>query len=208
MRQADDGSRGSAATRATKNWDNMGSLSETFRMKTSRLAGALLATLCFLSYAGEAKAIGPVDIEIGAKGGYATNPSNLSGIPNGLGAGIGARAGVGIFGLYAGVNYLHYFGQDSLTADQFGGELGYSWKLSILTIRPQVGFGSLSYSGPNISTAALVGFNSGNFYVEPGLTALLSFGLLFVGADANALILTSGNNNPALTLHAQVGVKF
>ncbi|HEY2515528.1 MAG TPA: hypothetical protein VGI39_31890 [Polyangiaceae bacterium] len=172
----------------------------------SRILGALAATLCFVSYADEAKALGPIDLEVGLKGGYATNPDNVSGISNGLGPGFGARAGVGIFNLYGGVNVVRYFGENSLSAWEVGAEVGYSIKLSILTLRPQVGFGDMLQSVP----AQVPGITLGDsFYLEPGLTALIGLGLLYVGADANALFLTSaGPSTAALTIHGQVGVKF
>ena len=46
---------------------------------------------------------------IGAKVGGATNPL-ASPAPNPLGLGLGGRAGVSFFGIYAGVNALYYVG--------------------------------------------------------------------------------------------------
>lgn len=185
--------------------DKRARLFETRRMKNlSRILGALAATLCLVSYADDAKALGPIDLEVGLKGGYATNPSTATTVSQGLGVGLGGRAGVGIFGIYGGISVVDYLGQDSDSAVAVGGELGYSWNISLLTLRPQIGIGNITQS---FSSSAHLP-NSNSLYLEPGLTALIGLGLFFVGADANALIITSQGNNTALTLHAQVGLKF
>jgi hypothetical protein len=172
----------------------------------TRALGALGVTLCLFSYAGQAHALGPIDVEAALKGGYATNDVS-SGPGNGLGGAFGARAGVGIFGIYGGVSVLRYFGSSPYSSWAVGGELGYSLSVSILTIRPQIGLGNLQtdISGCPVGLSC----SNGTLYVEPGVTALISFGLPFVGVDANAMFLPSANNaNAAFTLHAQLGVKF
>jgi hypothetical protein len=58
--------------------------------------------------------------------------------------------------------------------------VGYGFKISIVTIRPQIGVGSALLLGTLPSTSAL--------YLEPGVTGLVSFGHLFVGIDANVAI--------------------
>jgi hypothetical protein len=88
----------------------------------------------------------------------------------------------------------------------YGGELGYGFKiLDLLTIRPQVGIGNATFSesggGQSQSTS--------NWYLEPGVTGLIGLGLLYVGADVNALLFPGlANTNAAFSLHAQIGVKF
>jgi hypothetical protein len=187
------------------------------------VAGASLLTL-FTSR--EAHAIGPLDIEIAAKVGYGTNPDGQLGF-NQLGFGFGGRAGVSIFGLYAGVNLVDYLGGSETLCPSgappppcpnisahtlmYGGEFGYGFKISIVTIRPQIGVGSaVVYSG---------GSNASSLYLEPGVTGLVSFGLLFVGVDANVAIFPSSNRvapdgtssttvAEAFTVHGQVGVRF
>jgi hypothetical protein len=176
---------------------------------------ALLLALAIALSSKEARALGPVDIEAGAKVGAGTNP--IGGPTNPLGVGIGGRAGIGIFGLYGGVNVVDYLGGGdglggTFHALQFGGELGYSIKLSILTLRPQIGLGNITFSDSTFSTS------EGSFYLEPGLTALLTLGIIYLGADANALIITSAPNagslglttstNTAFTAHGQLGVVF
>lgn len=188
-------------------------------MKTHRLLGrffgALLLTLAIALSSREARALGPIDIEVGAKLGAASNP--VGGNVNPLNVGLGARAGVSLFGLYGGLNLVNYFGSGdgvggTFHALEFGGELGYSIKIAILTLRPQVGLGNITFSDSTTSTS------QSSFYAEPGLTALLTFGIIYLGADANALVITSAPNaeslglttstNTAFTAHGQVGITF
>lgn len=192
-----------------------------------------VAALAILAFCGEARAMGPIDLEAGARVGYGTNP-NIGGSngPNPLGVGIGARAGIALLGIYGGLALDYDFGgsQDvgaagatasvSEHALKYGGELGYNIELlDLVAIRPQVGVGNFTLyvsggiSGAGVSASG--GGNQSNLYLEPGVVGLIDLGTMFVGADANALILPgfdTGNNQSstytALTLHGQVGVKF
>jgi hypothetical protein len=92
----------------------------------------------------------------------------------------------------------------SRSALLYGFEAGYNLKFSRVTIRPQVGLGNFHLSssfgrGPDVV--------SNYFYLEPGVVALVSLGVLFVGADVGALLLPTGPD-PALTAHGQIGVTF
>jgi len=180
--------------------------------------------LSTLAVARDAHALGPVDLEVGAKVGYATNPSSVSGATNPLGFGLGGRAGLAFLGgIYLGGNIMYYLGGSqslptetatgapsstsvSVNTLMYGGELGYGFKiLDLLTIRPQVGIGNATFSesggGQSQSTS--------NWYLEPGVTGLIGLGLLYVGADVNALLFPGlANTNAAFSLHAQIGVKF
>jgi hypothetical protein len=191
-------------------------------MKTSPvvLAASAAALLLTLTATREAHAVGPVDLEIAAKVGYATAPNGgIPGAPNPLGLGLGARGGVSIFGLYGGLNFVYYLGgsQDNLSihAIQFGGEVGYGIKISVVTIRPQLGFGDLGFGGSAVN-AATGALSSGSFYLEPGGVVELGFGHLIFGVDAGCLLLTNqdtvGIGNAAVgksfTIHGQVGVRF
>ena len=174
----------------------------------------------------DAHALGPVDVEVGAKAGAATNPAD-SPSPNPLGLGIGARGGVSFLGLYGGLNAMYYVGSSSDVgalhlsnhALQLGLEAGYGFTFSILTIRPQIGFGSISFSGSSSGTVAGVTVNGdssdSHFYVEPGVTGLIGLGLWYVGADANVLVIPGvdqGNGNSktftSFTMHGQFGFKI
>jgi hypothetical protein len=177
----------------------------------------------------DARALGPVDLEVGAKVGGATSPSSVSGSADPLGLGIGARAGLSFAGgFYAGGTVIYYLGNTqnatgpctgattnpadcgqasvSLHTLMYGGELGYGITiLDLLTLRPQVGLGNATFTANNGGNSQ----TSNYWYLEPGLTALLGFGLLYVGADANALFFPSlPDNQAAFSLHAQAGVKF
>jgi len=196
----------------------------------------------------DAHAIGPVDVEVGVIAGAGTTPTHqgngavvtgLTGValPNPLGFGLGGRAGVGFHGLYAGVEGMYDFGSSvgqpygvKSNSDLVGVDVGYSFKLPVVTIRPLVGIGNFTetVSGlPQPSCPAGSGPcsvpNSQSYntlYVQPGITVLISLGTLYVGADANLLVLTSlpeyAGDNPntpyrlelALTFHGQVGVRF
>jgi hypothetical protein len=147
-----------------------------------------------------------------------------------LGFGLGGRGGIGLFGLYAGVEGMYYFGgsQDGVKAhsDLYGVDLGYNLKLPFVTIRPMLGIGNFTATGSfGGASVGIIGGTSvsvpaasdskSSLYLQPGVTALVSLGLLYVGADVNALIITdapqtSGNTgvDVALTVHGQVGVRF
>jgi len=177
----------------------------------------------------DAHALGPLDLELGAKVGMGTNPDSNG--PNPLGFGLGARGGVSIFGIYGGLNVMYYLGGSqteqtsvgsaSVSAHSllYGIEAGYGIKLSILTLRAQLGLGNATITGggsANIGGVSGSGSNSNSyFYLEPGVVGMVSFGMYFVGADINGLFITgvkdeNGNSktDTSLTLHGQVGVTF
>jgi hypothetical protein len=189
-------------------------------MKTSlRLLGAFLVALAIGLSTRQAHALGPVDIEVGAKVGYGTSPGGSS--INPLGFGIGGRAGVQLFGIYAGGNIIRYIGSGDglggqLYALQYGGEIGYGFKISILTIRPQIGLGNITFSDSQAGSSS-----SSSFYLEPGAVVLISLGLVYIGADANALVVTqepgigqpgtaslNTSTSTGFTFHGQVGISF
>jgi hypothetical protein len=175
-------------------------------------------TVVILALPTKADAIGPVDIEVGARAGIATGSFGP------LGFGIGGRAGVSLLGLYAGIDVIDYLRatstcgscsmpsgaeppKQSQSALLYGFEAGYNFKVSLVTIRPQLGLGNLrlssAYGDPTPGTSAI----SNHFYLEPGVVGLVSLGVLFVGADVGALLLPTGPDS-ALTLHGQIGVTF
>ena len=195
------------------------------------LSAGVLSVAAIVTFAGNASALGPLDLEIGAKAGVGTTPSNFpSGATNPLGFGLGARAGVSIMGLYGGGQIIYYFGGSQSVPGvagvnppsisehtlMYGFEAGYGTKLiDILTLRAQVGVGSydVNVSGGGSSS------DTSNLYVEPGVTAMITLPIVgwFVGADANVLLLTgmpdqngngSGTLDAAFTLHGQVGYTF
>jgi hypothetical protein len=182
------------------------------------VASALGVGTVFVSR--DASALGPVDVEVGARVGAGTNP--FSAPPNPLGFGLGGRAGVSFLGLYGGLSAMYYFGESAMpgglaTSEHsvlYGVEGGYGIKfLGLVTVRGQVGLGNyaVSYTGMGQTTV-------NNLYLEPGITAMVSFGILFVGADATLLVLPSivdpatpnanSSWDTAFTAHGQVGITF
>ncbi len=190
------------------------------------LVAAVALGIITFSATREAHALGPVDVEVGAKAGVSTNPVSGGNSPNPMGFGIGARGGVDFLGFYGGVSFMYYFGSsqnESVGAQSFsvsehtvmyGVEAGYGLSLlGLLTIRPQVGLGNATFSA-SASGSGAVNVSGGststsNLYIEPGVTGLVAFGGYFVGADANLLFLPGlDNSTTAFTVHGQVGLKF
>lgn len=183
------------------------------------LIPALVAGAAFLVSERDAKALGPVDVEVGARVGVATNPDSDG--PNPYGLGLGVRGGVSIFNIYGGLSFMHYLGSSQdvpgggsvdFSSTLYGLELGYSIKaIPMLTLRPQLGIGNASLTSSVGSFSA----SSSNLYLEPGVTALVPLGLLYVGADVNLLLLPGVDQGDAdsktftsLSIHGQVGVQF
>src|SRR5271168_359202 len=106
------------------------------------LVAAIAAGTLTLVATRPAHALGPIDLEIGAKAGIATSPVSGGG-PNPLGVGVGGRAGISILGFYGGGNLMYYFGANSEHALLYGVEGGYGFSLPAvpITIRPQLGLG-------------------------------------------------------------------
>jgi hypothetical protein len=194
--------------------------------KASILAAALVTFgVGTLGMERDAHALGPVDLEIMLKGGYASSPTGAHNNP--LGAGIGARAGIDIFSVYAGVQFMRYFGTDDASIPVPGGsasykasawlyglDIGYNINVSILTLRPQIGLGNTTIGTSLQGTGALNGSASpggsdNNFYLEPGAVALITIGWFSFGADANLLWVPAvEKSKAAFALDGQLGVKF
>lgn len=196
-------------------------------MKITSILFVVVGCFTFASsVARPARALGPVDIEAAARVGGASSPikDDVNGRTGALGFGLGGRAGVSIFGIYGGVAAMYYLGgsnteSQSPSADfvppgpiesesswLYGFEGGYSFKIQLLTLRPTVQIGSYTL---HYSLVDGGGQNIHNLYVEPGVTALIGFGLWFVGADAN-VFLTPGmdKSRAAFMGNVQVGLKF
>jgi hypothetical protein len=189
------------------------------------LVGALAVSAIWIPR--EAWALGPVDLEIAAQVGGGTSTVG-SGAPNALGLGVGGRVGISAFGFYGGLAAMRYFGDGQDIPDASGGppvhtyasstlvglEGGYNLGLSILTLRPQLGIGyynaGFSYSNPpGLGEPGSSSGSTSSIYAEPGITGLVSFGLWFVGADADLLWVPAVDNaQVAVVLHAQLGIKL
>ena len=200
-------------------------------------ASALALSLALLCISRDARALGPVDLEVGAKLGYGSNPSGYA--PNPLGVEVGGRVGVAFFGFYGGSTAQYNLGgstqssigQQTYHSYQYGVELGYGFKIPFvrLIIRPTVGIGNyVPVVGGYVATPdggqlcgspGVVCTIPSALYLEPGVTAFFTFGRLFVGGDVNLFILpaypvvdSSGNQanttDVGVTAHAQIGVRF
>lgn len=180
---------------------------------------AAAAGVCSVLVARPASAVAPIDVEVGARVGGATNPIG-SGY-NILGFGVGGRAGVSASGVYSGLSGMYYFGGGPFSSWLLGFDGGYSFKFYLLTVRPVVGVGSYTIQSKvsPYSIQKMMVSTVNNFYVEPGLTALLGFGLVFIGADADVFLtpglsgqtvsgLGGSNSKAAFMANGQVGVKF
>jgi hypothetical protein len=173
-----------------------------------------------LAISRDAHAIGPVDVEVGARIGGGTSP--FSSQPSPLGFGLGGRAGASFLGYYGGLSLMYYFGDSgnagsisqSEHAFLYGVDLGYGTKLfDMLTLRGTLGIGDFTVSYTGIGQT-----NLSNLYLEPCFTALLTFGFIYVGADASVIVLpgigdpssatSSSSWDAAFTAHGQVGVTF
>lgn len=198
-------------------------------MKTFAFASAALLTFAAFSlHSKDAHALGPVNVEVGGKVGFATNPDGDYPY-NPLGVGIGARGGVEILNsIYVGGNVMYYFGGSedagggsvSSHALLLGVEGGYGFHLSILTIRPQLGIGEATLSssisgGLASATSADLSNSTTKLYLEPGVTAFVTLGVLYVGANVNVLVIPGvdqGNGDSkvwaSFTPGIQVGARF
>lgn len=176
---------------------------------------ALIGLLALATTEKKAHALGPIDVEVGAKIGVGTKPDSDAPV-NYLGFGVGGRGGVSIFGLYGGLSAVHYFGGSYEGVDYsstlLGVEVGYTIKaIPLIRLRPQIGVGNYHLS----ASSDQVSGSDDRLYLEPGVNVVVPIGLLFVGADANALILPAhtgdlghDDTRAAFTLHAQIGIDF
>jgi hypothetical protein len=162
----------------------------------------------------------PLEPEIAARVGAATNPGWIA---NPFGFGFGGRAGTSLYGFYGGISALYYLGGSDGSAGfhtlLIGLEAGYTIKLPFLRIRPQVGVGNGTFTETEpdgaLNPAQTTSVN--NIYVEPGVVVMVPVGPIFLGVDANALLLpgftlavpgSSAKTDASFSAHGQVGVRF
>lgn len=188
------------------------------------VAGAIGA--CTFVASTNAHALGPLSLEVGINGGFGTNPDSDNGQTNPLGVGLGGRAGVSIFSLYGGIMGEYYLGGSQngigVHTAQYGFQVGYNFGIPFITIRPQVGFGNLTISAGSgtVDGVPVPSQSYNSFWLEPGVVGIITLGIYFIGADINALMVTSyptGVNSEggtttgfkaAMTAHGQVGLTF
>jgi hypothetical protein len=201
------------------------------------LVGSAIAAST-LAVSTEAHALGPLSLEVALNAGYGSDPDSND-LFNPLGVGLGGRAGVSIMGFYGGLDGEYYLGGSkdlptgvgsstynlSIHALKYGAQLGYNLGIPFITIRPQLGLGNITFTVCCGEATAIVGGvpmtitapsqDSSSFYLEPGVVGMITFGMYFVGADVNALVMTGFkdvNNNTSiktsLTAHGQIGLTF
>jgi hypothetical protein len=161
-----------------------------------------------------------VELDAAIRLGSATSPGWVA---SPYGFGFGGHAGVSVYGFYGGLSAMYYLGGSAEGAGfhtlLVGVEAGYTFKLKSLRLRPQVGVGSGTFTesasdgvnNPPITTSV------GNIYVEPGLVLFVPVGPIFLGADANALLLphftlatpdATAKTYASFSAHGQIGVFF
>jgi hypothetical protein len=178
----------------------------------------------------QARALGPVGIEAGAKGGASFALDNPPHTNSGQFE-LGGRAGVTFFNVYAGVVGMYGFGQTvtvpstdiraSSHSVKLGVEVGYNIKLvGPLSVRPQLGLGNDQVSAS--AGPIPVSTSEGYFYLEPAVLVLATLTYFYVGADVGANLIPAGPSanvcaagpgtchsfDTAITADAQVGVSF
>jgi hypothetical protein len=159
--------------------------------------------------------------ELAALVAYASPPIHGGTTP--FGAGFGGRLGRGTSGLYAGLRGAYFLGGTDIDVTDRailgGAELGWSFRVGHLVLRPLVGAGGVRVThvdpsqggiangaptgggrrfgggdGPDVVSGASAsngGTSVFSFWVSPALTALLVLDDFFVGADAGLLVLPS-----------------
>ena len=194
-----------------------------------RVRFALLLAVVLVARA--ARADLPVTVEVDAVGRASVPPGGLP--PNPLGLGLGVRGGVSVFGVYGGLSFVDYFGADvgGGHAVLFGAEAGYGIEpLKQFMLRAQLGVGGFSgtYVPPPVTlpptttgsvgqTVAVPPISGSGVYLQPGVLAMFSFGLLTIGTDLSLLLVPSKENlaarsaapdDTAWTVGLQVGLRF
>jgi hypothetical protein len=199
-----------------------------------RAASFLLcvSAVALASSARDAAAAGPIDGEVAAGATFGTSPTGSPGDP--LGIGIGARAGASILGFYAGADVRYFFGSGTShlqfdtvkeRALKVGVDVGYSFTVAPLILRPLLGAGDLlvfSSVSPPTGQAEPVGagnvvpppYSVNEGYAEAALTAILPLDRFFVAVDTAVLVVQNpgasccGSTGTAVTIDAEAGMRF
>jgi hypothetical protein len=168
-------------------------------MRASLLPLAAAPALALALAAAPAQALGPLEIELAGK---------VGGASNGYGFGAGGRAGLAIFGLYGGFNVVDYPSPSVSLGSilTYGGEVGYGFKISVIAIRPLLGFGKWTIAEVSTTQAYVAGTSS--FYVQPGGVLEVELGHFLFGVDASALIPSQYTSYSAFAVDGELGVRF
>jgi hypothetical protein len=183
-----------------------------------------------IALAGDARASGPVGVEVAFTPGGALYPWKGN---SPLGLGLGGRAGVLLDQLlYVGVSVMDYLGTTGADPSGFlvtkrsqlyGGLLGYAFaEGDAWSVRLQLGVGEATVNEHGSSPASEfiaqtpAGITVHSLYLEPGIGLIVKpWGPLLVGADVTVLVLGGipyvmdpPSTTVALVLQAQLGVAF
>jgi hypothetical protein len=153
--------------------------------RTSFFLAAGAAAAVGFSVSGDARALGPIDVELGAIAGGGTRPTSHGSAaliggdgvaaPNILGFGLGGSAGLAFHGFYVGVEGMYYVGGSTgspynvtTNSDLLGVDVGYGFTLAPVTIRPVVGIGNFTERANGIPLPAGPATTGGGVPTGPG----------------------------------------
>lgn len=161
------------------------------------LIGAVVATM-----ATPARAAPKTEVTVAALAGYAEEIHTLdTGALNRYGYGVGARAGISTYGIYAGLAFIHGFGTYESAAGPgvtyearyrttlVAPELGWDLRLgSRFTLRPYVSAAMRFAYGYTTVQGVTIDDNHTGIAAVPGMLATVRFGDMFAGLDARMML--------------------
>lgn len=180
------------------------------------LAIALIVALCAAPLSASADTLPTV--YAGLIGGYSPSTGDTEVDP--MGVALGARGGLTIpmTDLYVGALFLYHMGdsatvlnvETTLSSFMLGGEIGYEIGVPFITLRPSIGLGLNNTSADVEGTIAGFGASGstseGDFYISPGINAMLTFGVIYAGAEVRYNGVFSDEVPDSLSLLGSLGV--
>lgn len=158
-------------------------------------------------------------ISVGLLGGYGStlDSGRINGL-NAFGVGFGVTGGYDIDPIYVGLRLLFFLGDSrpmnagviAFDETTVGIEVGYNIEFSILTLRPELGFG-LAMSSAELPGAPdmTADRSSDDAYFAPGIALLAGITpRLFVGADVHMPFILRQSTLRGLTFMIDGGMRF